>query len=201
MKYTPCLLRRFHPAVLALVGVMGGMALSSPAVRAADAAASLTTALRARATAELASTAIQSGDASRGEAIYRRDAIGCVKCHVASPQARAEGQRSIGPEQIAIGNRLSPEQLVESVLYPNRSIAKGYAAFVVLTDAGMVHKGVVVSESPEAVVLISPETGRTTEIPRVDIEEMQPAPSAMPEGLADQLASEQEFYDLIAFLS
>jgi putative heme-binding domain-containing protein len=201
MKYTLCFLRRFHPAVLALVGAMGGMALPSPVVRAADPAASLTTALRARASAELASTAIQQGDASRGEAIYRRDTLGCVKCHVVSPQARAEGQRSIGPEQTAIGDRLTPEQLVEAVLYPNRSIAKGYAAFVVLTDAGMVHKGVVVSESPESVVLISPETGKATEIPRVDIEEMQPAPSAMPEGLADQLVSEQEFYDLIAFLS
>ena len=186
---------------MVLVGSLSIVVLSSSVVSATDAVASLTTTLRARATVELASTAVQTGDASRGEAIYRRDTLGCVKCHVVPPQARAAGQRSIGPEQTSIGDRLTPEQLVESVLHPNRTIAKGYEAFVVLTDTGMVHKGVVVSDSPKAIVLISPETGKTTQISRADIDEMQPAPSAMPEGLADQLASEQEFYDLVAFLS
>ncbi|NBP89094.1 MAG: hypothetical protein EBU59_11465, partial [Planctomycetia bacterium] len=151
--------------------------------------------------AELAADCISQGDPARGETVFKRENLGCVKCHVVTPEAQQAGRRSIGPDQTAIGDRLTPVQLVESVLYPSRVIAKGYESFVVLTDAGTVHKGVLVSQSPLEVVLMSPESGEVVTIPREQVDEMIAAASAMPEGLADQLTSATDFYDLIAYLA
>lgn len=150
---------------------------------------------------ELASESIQRGDLNRGKAIFHREKLGCVKCHVASPAAIEKGLRSIGPDQRTVGDRLRPEQIVESVLFPNKSIAKGYDSFVVVTDDGKVHNGVLVSESIKEVVLADPEKTAPTRISRDDIDAMQKARSAMPDGLVDQLSSRQEFYDLIRYLT
>lgn len=74
-----------------------------------------------------------------------------------SPAAVEKGLRSIGPDQRDVGDRLRAEQIVESVLFPTKVIAKGYDSFVVVTDDGKVHKGVMVSQSAAEIVLVDPE--------------------------------------------
>lgn len=150
---------------------------------------------------ELAVESAQSGDSERGNAIFHREKLGCVKCHVASPTAIQQGLRSIGPDQRNVGDRLRPEQIVEALLFPNKAIAKGYEAFVVVSVDGKVHNGVLISQNPKEVVLADPEKSGVIRIDRTDVEEMQKARSAMPDGLVDQLASRQEFYDLIRYLT
>ena len=199
-------LARFAVGVLLwCVACWSGLGLLGELVRAAEpggaAKSALSKQLAEQEIAELAADCINQGDPARGEAVYKREKLGCVKCHVVTPEAQQAGRRSIGPDQTAIGDRLTPVQLVESVLYPSRVIAKGYESFVVLTDAGTVHKGVLVSQSPLEVVLMSPESGEVVTIPRDQVDEMIAAASAMPEGLADQLTSATDFYDLIAYLA
>jgi putative heme-binding domain-containing protein len=162
---------------------------------------SLTNILKQTDVSELVDQAMQQGDADRGKSIFHREKLGCVKCHVASPEAIKQGLRSIGPDQRNVGDRLRPEQIVEAVLFPNRSIAKGYESFVVVTVDGKVHKGVPVLQSKQQVVLADPEKATPTTIAKTDIEAMQKAGSAMPDGLVDQLTSRQEFYDLIRYLA
>jgi putative heme-binding domain-containing protein len=163
-------------------------------------AASLTDILKQTDVSELVAQAMQEGDAHRGKSIFHREKLGCVKCHLASPAAVKKGLRSIGPDQRNVGDRLRPEQIVEGVLFPNRSIAKGYESFVVVTVDGKVSKGVPVRQSQQEVVLLDPEKNEAVTIARADIEAMQKAGSAMPDGLANQLAGRQEFYDLIRYL-
>ncbi len=162
---------------------------------------SLTNILKQTDVSELVDQAMQQGDADRGKSIFHREKLGCVKCHVASPEAIKQGLRSIGPDQRNVGDRLRPEQIVEAVLFPNRSIAKGYESFVVVTVDGKVHKGVPILQSKQQVVLADPEKATPTTIARTDIEAMQKAGSAMPDGLVNQLGSRQEFYDLIRYLT
>lgn len=187
------------------VACWGGLVIFGSLARASEPGAvtknSLSKQLAEQAVADLAGACISQGDPARGEAIYKREKLGCVKCHVVTPEVQQQGRRSIGPDQTAVGDRLTPVQLVESVLYPSRVIAKGYESFVVLTDAGTVHKGVLVSQSPLDVVLMSPESGEVVTIARDQVDEMIAAASAMPEGLADQLTGATEFYDLIAYLA
>jgi putative heme-binding domain-containing protein len=177
---------------------------NAPVAAAEGAAASaggLTAELQQQEMSAVASICLERGDAKRGEEIFQRSKLGCVKCHVATLEAGKDGQRTIGPDHSTVGDRLKPEEIVESILYPSRVIAKGYEAVVILTQAGKVARGVVVSEHPDAVVLIDSDTGNRLTIARADIEEMEPTVSAMPAGLADQLSGPQEFYDLIAYLS
>ncbi len=170
-------------------------------VAAAENKPSLGDALKQASAKEHARTAVRDGDASRGKVIFHREKLGCVKCHVASPAAIEKGLRSIGPDQRDVGDRLRPEQIVESLLFPNKTIAKGYDAFVVVTDEGRIHKGVLVAQSKNEIVLADPEKTNSTTIARANIDSMQKARSAMPDGLVDQLASRQEFYDLIRYLT
>ena len=173
---------------------------ASVLLAAEDSTPSLTAVLRQANLQELAAAAVERGDVERGESIFRREKLGCVKCHVASPAAVKQGLRSIGPDQRDVGDRLRPEQIVEGVLFPNKSIAKGYESFVVVTVDGKVRKGVPVRQSQQDVVLLDPEKNESVTISRADIEAMQKAGSAMPDGLANQLAGRQEFYDLIRYL-
>lgn len=123
-----------------------------------------------------------------------------MKCHVTSPAAVEKGLRSIAPDQRDVGDRLRAEQIVESLLFPNKVIAKGYDSFVVVTDDGKVHKGVLVSQSAAEIVLVDPEKSAPTRIGRTNIDAMRKSRSAMPDGVADQLANRLDFLDLIRFL-
>ena len=149
----------------------------------------------------LADSAISLGDQERGKSIFHREKLGCVKCHVATPEETAKGLRSIGPDQRNVGDRLNSKQLVKAVLYPNETIAKGYESYAVVSSDGKVHKGILISQTDEEVTLADPEKKGLTKISQDDIEEMQQAGSAMPADLVNQLADKQEFYDLIKYLS
>ena len=162
---------------------------------------SLETVLKQTSLQRLATEALQQGEVTRGKEIFEREKLGCAKCHVATPAASKQGLRAIGPDQDDVGDRLRPEQIVESLLFPNKTIAKGYDSFVVVTNDGTVHKGVLVAQSKDEIVLADPEKTAPVTIPRSNIEAMQKGRSAMPDGLVDQLASRQEFYDLIRYLT
>jgi putative heme-binding domain-containing protein len=170
-------------------------------VRGQDKNPSLAAELKQADLQELSVESVQRGNSERGKAIFHREKLGCVKCHVASPASIEQGLRAIGPDQRNVGDRLRPAQIVEAVLFPNKAIAKGYESFVVVSVDGKFHKGVLVSQNAKEVVLADPEKKGFTRIDRADVEAMQKSRSAMPDGLVDQLASRQEFYDLIRFLT
>lgn len=155
--------------------------------------------LQATSASALAAKSMSDGDPTRGEAIFRREQLGCVKCHLAR-----EGKanlRPIGPALNAVADRLQVSEIVNSVLYPDMAISKGYQSYIVLGVDGSVHQGVLVSKSDAEVVLALPETQALIRIPDDDIEQMQESNSSMPKELANQLASAQEFYDLIRYLA
>jgi putative heme-binding domain-containing protein len=142
----------------------------------------------------LAAAVVEKGDPVRGEAIFRREEIACMKCHAV---AKAGG--NIGPELSAVGSVSPPEYIVASILNPDDSIKESYVTRSVITDSGEVHTGIQVDRD-ELRVRLRDATGKVVTIPTADIDEEVEGKSLMPKGLTTFL-TEQEFLDLARFVS
>ena len=134
------------------------------------------------------------GDPARGEAVYRRAEMNCLKCHGV---AGAGGQ--VGPDLTSIGASAQVDYLVESLLFPNAKIKEGYNSLVVETLDGQTRSGIKVRETPAELILRDAE-GNEISIPKADKPDIKPGKSLMPEGLTDAL-TDDEFRDLVRFLS
>ena len=137
---------------------------------------------------------LKSGDAARGEAIYRRKELQCLSCHAI---AGTGGQ--VGPDMTSIGASAQPDYLVESLLVPNRAVKEGFHAIEVNTLSGKVVSGIKVRETPKELVLRNAED-KEVSIPTDDIDTKKQTRSLMPDGLTDIL-TRQEFVDLVRFHS
>ena len=137
---------------------------------------------------------LQGGDVNRGQMVFNNTKVACYSCHAIGYM----GGR-IGPDLTRIGQVRSERDLLEAILYPSASFARGYEPVVIRTRAGDVHSGVLRNNDlPDEIVLATERD--ETRIPRRDIVDMQPGTaSLMPQGLADQL-TRQELADLLAFL-
>jgi putative membrane-bound dehydrogenase-like protein len=137
---------------------------------------------------------VKGGDAARGQAVFNGAKGACISCHAIG---YVGGQ--IGPDLTRIGQVRSDRDLLEAIVFPSASFARGYEPAVVQTKSGVVHAGVLRIDGPEEVVLSTP-SGVNTRIPRSDIAELQPGGvSLMPPGFADILTA-TELADLLAFL-
>ncbi len=136
----------------------------------------------------------EQGDAVRGEAVFRRQDLSCMKCHAVS---KAGGQ--IGPDLSAIGASSPIEYVVMSVLDPDQAIKEAYTTRVVITTRGRIHQGLVADRTANALVLRD-ATGKETSIPIDDIDDEVEGKSLMPKGLV-KFMTHAEFIDLAKFLS
>lgn len=143
----------------------------------------------------LTADAMKTGDATRGEAVYRRKELQCLACHA---YAGAGGQ--VGPDVTSIGASAQPDYLVESLLLPSKAIKEGYHAMRVVTGNEQVYQGVKIREADGMLVLRTAEDKEITLAVKDLIERGQAAKSLMPEGLTDQL-TKQDFADLVKYLS
>jgi putative membrane-bound dehydrogenase-like protein len=137
---------------------------------------------------------VQGGDVARGQMVFNSAKAACYACHAIGYMGG-----TIGPDLTRIGQVRSERDLLEAILFPSASFARGYEPVVIRTRAGEVRGGVLRSNDlPDEVVLATDRD--ETRIARRDIVEMQPGTaSLMPEGL-DQQLSTQELADLLAFL-
>jgi putative membrane-bound dehydrogenase-like protein len=137
---------------------------------------------------------VQGGDVSRGQTVFNSAKAACYACHAIGYMGG-----KIGPDLTRIGQVRSERDLLEAILFPSASFARGYEPVVIRTRAGEVRGGVLRSNDlPDEVVLATDRD--ETRIARRDIVEMQPGTaSLMPQGL-DQQLSTQELADLLAFL-
>ncbi len=143
---------------------------------------------------QLVAEVAQTGDAARGEALFRRKDQLCLKCHAI---AGAGGQ--VGPDLSSIGASAQVDYLIESLLLPNKAVKENYHATLVTTKKGQLYTGIKVRQTKTELVLRTAEDQELT-IPLPSIEEQAPAASLMPEGLTDPL-TRGELIDLVRFLS
>ena len=153
--------------------------------------------LLAEGAASLAQAARQDGDAVRGAIVFHRWEMTCSQCHV--PDGSKPGP---GPDLANLVPKPDDAQLVESVLEPSRVIRKGYETIAVITNDGQQISGLLVEKTDDRVVLRAPtQNGQTWTFPAHELEEVITInQSPMPTGLTNQLASRQEFLDLVRYL-
>ena len=138
--------------------------------------------------------AMQPGDVRRGQQVFNSAKVACLSCHAIG----YVGGR-IGPDLTRIGEVRTERDLLEAVVFPSASFARGYEPVTVrLKDASVIN-GVLRSESGEDILLMTADN-REMRIARREIAELQPgAVSLMPQGLDEQM-TRSELADLIAFL-
>lgn len=135
------------------------------------------------------------GDPRRGEAIYRREVLQCIRCHAIG------GAGGItGPDLSSIGGSAQPDYLIESLLQPSKKIKEGYHTTTVLRTDGTIATGVLVSRTDDELVLRDSNAEEVVVYAEEVDEEVISTTSLMPTGLITELRR-PEFVDLVAFLS
>lgn len=143
---------------------------------------------------KLAAEVLAKGNAERGEQIFRRKDLSCMKCH---SLAQAGGQ--VGPELTALGSISPADYVVNSILNPNLAIKEQFVTRVVLTSDGGVITGVVVDRD-DSRLRLRDATGKLVTIPTADIDDEAEGKSLMPQGLTKFLTHD-EFLDLARFVA
>jgi len=136
----------------------------------------------------------EQGDAVRGEKIFRRGDLSCMKCHAVS---RAGGQ--VGPDLSAVGSISPVDYVANSILVPNLAIKEQFVTRVFTTVDGQTITGIVVDRD-DVRVNVKDAGGKPITIPVADIEEEEEGKSLMPQGLTKFL-TRQELIDLVKFIS
>jgi len=134
------------------------------------------------------------GNAARGEAVFRRNDLACLKCHSI---AGAGGR--VGPDLASIGASAPVDYLLDSILDPQKAVKENYHALAVAIDDGRVLTGVKARQTESELVLRDADD-REVVVPMRVIEEQKPVGSLMPAGLADSI-TRGELLDLVRFLS
>jgi putative heme-binding domain-containing protein len=134
------------------------------------------------------------GNAARGEKVFRRADVSCMKCHSVS---RAGGQ--VGPELSAVGGSSPVDYIVNSILNPNLAVKEQYATKIFVLADGRALTGVIVDRNDDR-VRIRDATGQVVTVPTADIDEEVEGKSLMPQGITKFLTHD-EFLDLAKFVS
>ena len=134
------------------------------------------------------------GNAERGRVIFNSKKAACVSCHTVAGQGG-----KVGPDLTTIGKIRQPRDLVEALAFPSATIARGFRTYIVVTDRGKIHTGIISRETSSEIVLRTAELAEIR-IPRGSIEALRESPtSIMPQGLDKTLPAE-ELRDLLAYL-
>ena len=143
--------------------------------------------------ATFAKEVAEQGDPVRGEEIFHRKRLNCLKCHAVG----GVGER-VGPDLLQPRDDKTLSYLIESVLLPNKVLRKGFETVNVATETGQAYSGVVVEETDTELVLRD-LTRPEIRIPKNSIEDRVPGNSLMPTNVVAML-NRQDVVDLLRFL-
>jgi quinoprotein glucose dehydrogenase len=135
------------------------------------------------------------GDAEAGRRVFLHKAeVSCLRCH----KVKGEGGE-VGPDLTGIGSKQTREYLLESIVDPNKQIAKGFETVILTLNSGKSVTGIVKLENAREVQLITPE-GKLVTVAKADIDERNAGKSPMPEDVSKSL-TRREIRDLVEFLA
>ena len=138
---------------------------------------------------------LAGGNPEAGRRLFQGSVQGqCGRCH----NAGGEGQQA-GPVLQGIGQRATPEYLLESLLNPSARIAEGYATVSLSLQNGESLDGLLLQET-DGRLRLRLSTGEVRTIPKSDIATRSANPQSVMPPMGDVL-SQRELRDLVAFLS
>lgn len=117
----------------------------------------------------------------------------CVTCHKIGDVGV-----NVAPD-IGDSRTKTPEYLLTNILDPNRAIDANFFSYTIVTIDGVVHTGIISSDSGASITLTQPE-GKTITVLKEEIDEMKSnGVSLMPVGL-EKTINPQQMADLISFI-
>ena len=137
---------------------------------------------------------LEGGQQAAGRKRFFKDdgAISCQRCHRIGDRGGAAG-----PDLTTVGDRLSREQLLASLLDPGREISAGFGTIVLTLKDDSVVAGVIKKETAGEVVLLDAEE-KTVKVATKDIAERSDPVSSMPPMTG--ILKKSELRDLVEFL-
>lgn len=137
---------------------------------------------------------LEKGDARAGREVFFGRKAGCTACHTVAGQGG-----KVGPDLSKIGAIRTGRDLLEAIVFPSATFARGYEPFLIRSKDGAVYDGLIARETPDAIYLFTAERVERR-IPRSSIEVLQQSKvSVMPQGLDVQLGRD-DLGNLISFL-
>lgn len=129
-----------------------------------------------------------------GRSAFRQ--TGCIQCH----RFAGEGG-SVGPDLSGVARRLSPRNVLESIVLPSKVIAEGYVTTEIETKSGELISGRIEREDDRVVVMRPPTaTEEMITIRKTDIRQRALSKNSnMPTGTLNTL-NESQILDLLAYL-
>jgi len=138
---------------------------------------------------------LSGGDAARGEEIFfRNNETQCVRCH----KIGAVGS-DLGPNLTKIGGEKNREYLLDSIVVPDRTIAKGFESVKIATTDGKIYSGIIKHEDPQQLQLQLAD-GTLVTFAQTAIEERARSVSGMPLDMINSMTKRQ-VRDLIEYMS
>jgi putative heme-binding domain-containing protein len=133
------------------------------------------------------------GDARRGAIVFGAHTSACLSCHAVGKQGG-----DVGPNLTLAGTCTTPEQLVEGLFWPARTVKEGFNAIAIEDSRGRILQGIVRGETEKEIEL-QDAAGKMQRIAKKDIENQRDIGSLMPDGLTAPMTVEQR-RDLIRYL-
>ena len=129
-------------------------------------------------------------DRGRGRAVFTK---ACANCHM-----HGDVGGKLGPNLTGAWMN-GPDYFVENLVDPHAVVGPDYQLTTVITDDGRSINGIVAEETPESLVLRTPEGPVTVPLKAIE-ERSTSAKSLMPSGILESLPDD-EFLALIKFLT
>ncbi len=138
--------------------------------------------------------ALEGGDErAGGQIFYRHEAAQCVRCH-----SIWEWGGDAGPGLMGVGERLSKEKILESMIRPSADLAPGYAVVSLELNDEKIVAGTLIEETEQSITLKTGQ-GEEVQVSKAEVKDRQDIPSSMPS--VEEILSVREIRDLVAFLS
>jgi quinoprotein glucose dehydrogenase len=138
---------------------------------------------------------LAGGNAAAGRTIFNEHAVAqCIRCH----RTDAGPGSDFGPDLSLVSRRLSPAQLLSSMLNPNADIAEGFT-LVTLETKSETLAGNVIKEDARTLTLVDP-AGKKHSVTKSDITNRSEVKVSTMPPMGDILTPREQ-RDLIAYMS
>ena len=141
----------------------------------------------------LAALSIEGGNPDKGKSLFQHHPAQCIRCH----QIDGFGG-SAGPDLSKVGQSLNRQEILESLLHPNKRIAPGFESTTLDLSNGEVISGIVQLETDQNLILrLADRSIKTVSKEQVSFRSKQQ--SSMPP--MGGILSRRELRDLVSYLA